>query len=68
MYALTFAATAIRFYRARITSGPDHVEDIERLAYLERYAAGCLDILEGSELLLPNGRLMADSCHRMLHS
>ena len=68
MYALTFAATAVRFYRERIRKGLQHSQDAERLHYLEWYTAGCLDIVEPSELLLPNGNLMAKSCRRLLHS
>lgn len=68
MYALTFAATAVRFYRARINQGQYHEQDSDRLQHLEWYTSGCLDIVESSELLLPNGRLMADSCRRILNS
>jgi hypothetical protein len=68
VYALTFAATAVRFYRERMRRGLQHPLDAERLQYLERYTAGCLDIVQPSELLLPNGRLMAESCRRLLYS
>jgi hypothetical protein len=66
MYALTFAATAVRFYRARIAQGQHHEQDRERLEWMEQYTSGCLDIVEPSALLLPNGRLMAESCRRIL--
>lgn len=66
MYALTFAATAVRFYRARIASGTHHAQDPDRLRELERYTQGCLDIVDSSDLLLPDGRFMANSCRHLL--
>jgi len=67
IYALTFAATAIRFYRACIAKRQANPDDAARLRYLERYTAGCLEIVDSSDLLLPDGRLMVESCRRALH-
>jgi hypothetical protein len=68
IYALTFAATALRFYRALIAAGRAAEEDLERLRYLENYTCGCLQIVEPSGKLTPSGTVVAASCRRILHS
>lgn len=67
IYALTFAATGLRFYRALIAAGRAAEADLERLRQLENYADGCLQIVEPSGKLTPNGAVMAASCRRILH-
>lgn len=66
IYALTFATTAVRFYRARIDAKLNSLEDLDRHLYLKNYALGCIDILNSSDLILPDGRFMIESCHRLL--
>jgi hypothetical protein len=68
IYALTFAATAVRFYRARIAADRRVQGEIDRLRWLEDYTAGCLRIVDSSDKLLPNGAFMAESCRRFLYS
>jgi len=68
VYALTFSATAVRYYRKRIAVSQNYPDDIERLKYLERYTDGCLKIVETSDKLLINGTHMAASCRRILYS
>ncbi|ASU38014.1 hypothetical protein hmeg3_06685 [Herbaspirillum sp. meg3] len=68
IYALTFAVTAVRFYRAKIFAGCNTVDDGNRLTYLENYADGCLKIVEPSGKLTSNGIFIAESCRRFLSS
>ncbi|MGC7530683.1 hypothetical protein ACPWML_16825 [Pandoraea pneumonica] len=68
MYALTFAVTAVRFYRARVNREINNADDDSRLQYLERYALGCLDIAESSGKLTPDGVAAVASCRRYLFS
>jgi hypothetical protein len=68
MYALTFAVTAVRFYRAKTFAGCDTTEDRRRLDYLKSYADGCLKIVEPSENLTFDGISIAKSCRRFLLS
>ncbi|MGE8599684.1 MAG: hypothetical protein ACN6N2_10025 [Acinetobacter calcoaceticus] len=66
IYALTFATTAIRFYRTCIDKKISSLETIGRLRYLEKYALGCIGILDSSDLVLPDGRFMIESCRRLI--
>ena len=68
MYALTFAVSAIRFYRAKLFLDECTIDDGQRLSYLESYAAGCLRIVEPSGKLTLDGMLIVDSCRRFLFS
>lgn len=67
IYALTFAATAVRFYRALVQADRHTAADVARLSDLEHYANGCLEIVEPSGKLNHNGTLVAESCRRILH-
>jgi hypothetical protein len=66
IYALTFAVTAVRFYRAKVLSGRNTIDDERRLSYLENYVDGCLKIVEPSGKLTSDGALIVDSCRRFL--
>lgn len=66
IYALTFAVTAVRYYRARIGAGTGDSIEENRLRWLESYSKGCLQLLESSKNLLPNGAFIADSCRTFL--
>jgi hypothetical protein len=68
IYALTFAVTAVRFYRAKVVAGCNTIDDDRRLSYLENYANGCLKIVEPSEKLTSDGALIVDSCRCFLLS
>ncbi|WP_050461607.1 hypothetical protein [Herbaspirillum autotrophicum] len=68
MYALTFAVSAVRYYREKVASGCNTIEDNMRLIYLENYADGCLKLIEPSGKLTSNGIFIATSCHRFLSS
>lgn len=68
IYALTFAVTAIRYYRERAAAGMIDSIEKSRLVWLESYSKGCLQLLESSKNLLPNGAFIADSCRAFLHT